>query len=34
VGTSDRVRAVLKLARVDQFFRFYDSLADAQVKPD
>jgi anti-sigma B factor antagonist len=34
VGTSDRVRSVLKLARVDRFFRFFDSLAEAQAKPD
>jgi anti-sigma B factor antagonist len=30
VGASDRVRSVLKLARVDRFFRFFDSLN----KPD
>jgi anti-sigma B factor antagonist len=34
VGASDRVRSVLKLARVDRFFRFFDSLADAQAKLD
>jgi anti-anti-sigma factor len=34
VGASDRVRSVLKLARVDRFFRFFDSLADAQTKHD
>ena len=34
VGASDRVRSVLKLARVDRFFRFFDSLTEAQNKPD
>ena len=32
VGASDRVRSVLKLARVDRFFRFFNSLAEAQAK--
>lgn len=34
VGANERVRSVLKLARVDQFFKFFDSLAEAQVKRD
>jgi anti-sigma B factor antagonist len=34
LGASDRVRSVLKLARVDRFFRFFNSLAEAQAKRD
>jgi anti-sigma B factor antagonist len=34
VGASDRVRSVLKLARVDRFFQFFNSLAEAQAKLD
>ena len=34
VGTSDRERSVLKLAQVDRFFRFFDSLAEAPAKRD
>ena len=34
VGASDRVRSVLKLARVDRFFLFFNSLAEAQARPD
>ncbi len=34
VGASDRVQALLKLARVDRFFRFCNSLDEAQRKPD
>jgi anti-anti-sigma factor len=34
VGASDRVRSVLKLSRVDRFFRFFNSLAEAQAKHD
>ena len=29
VGVSDRVRAALQVTRVEQFFRFYDSVAAA-----
>ena len=29
VGVNDRVRAVLKVTHVEQFFRFFDSMADA-----
>jgi anti-sigma B factor antagonist len=32
VGVGERVHAALKLAHVDQFFRFFDSLSDAQAK--
>jgi hypothetical protein len=28
------VRSVLKLARVDRFFLFFNSMAEAQAKPD
>lgn len=31
-GASDRVRSVLKLARVYRFFRFFSSLAEAQAQ--
>jgi len=31
VRASDRVRSLLKLSRVDRFFRFFDSLAEAQA---
>jgi anti-anti-sigma factor len=34
VGASDRVRSVLKLSRVDRFFRFFNSVAEAQAKHD
>jgi anti-sigma B factor antagonist len=30
VGVSSRVRSALQVTRVEQFFRFYDSLADAE----
>jgi anti-sigma B factor antagonist len=31
VGVSERVRNALKLTRVDQFFRFFDSVPDAET---
>jgi anti-sigma B factor antagonist len=31
VGVSERVRAALKLAHIEQFFRFFDSLSEAQA---
>jgi anti-sigma B factor antagonist len=30
VGVSDRIRNVLQVTRVEQFFRFFDSLPDAE----
>lgn len=33
LGAADRVHEVLKLARVDQFFQFIDSLNEAQANP-
>jgi anti-sigma B factor antagonist len=32
VGVNDRVRAALELSHVDQFFRFFGSLSEAQAK--
>ena len=32
VGVNDRVRTALKISHVDQFFRFFDSLSEAQAK--
>jgi anti-sigma B factor antagonist len=32
VGVNDRVRTALKISHVDQFFRFFDSLCEAQAK--
>lgn len=32
VGVNDRVRTALKISHVDQFFRFFDSLGEAQAK--
>jgi anti-anti-sigma factor len=32
VGVAERVHEALKIAHVDQFFRFFDSLSDAQGK--
>jgi len=32
VAVSERVRAALKVAHVEQFFRFFDSLSEAQAK--
>jgi anti-sigma B factor antagonist len=34
VGASDRVLTVLRLARVEPFFRFFNSLAEAQAAPE
>lgn len=31
-GVSERVKAVLKITRVDQLFTFYPTLADAQAQ--
>ena len=31
VGVSERVHAALKLAHIDQFFRFFESLSEAQA---
>ena len=33
VGVSDRVRNALKVTRVEQFFRFFDSVSDAEQAP-
>jgi len=32
VGVNDRVHAALKIAHIEQFFRFFDSLAEVQPK--
>ena len=32
VGVNGRVRAVLEIAHIEQFFRFFDSLGEAQAK--
>jgi anti-anti-sigma factor len=32
VGVGERVHEALKIAHLDQFFRFFDSLSDAQAK--
>ena len=32
VGVNDRVHAALKIAHIEQFFRFFDSLGEAQAK--
>ena len=34
VGVNDRVRAVLKVTHVEQFFRFFDSLTAAEQAPN
>ena len=32
VGVNDRVHEALKIAHIEQFFRFFDSLGEAQAK--
>jgi anti-sigma B factor antagonist len=32
VGVTERVHAALKVAHIEQFFRFFDSLSEAQAK--